>query len=354
MKSFKTLIGGAAIAVAAFTFMAAPEAGACTRVIYHGADSLIVIGRSLDWMNPIPTNVYVYPRGMKKEGSDKAGAITWTSRYGAVYAVSYDAGITEGMNEKGLSVNGLFCKGTTYTNASNDNRAPISLAMFPGWILDLCATTQEARELLNGQNFSLYGATFDGGTTTTIHWGITDPTGDTMIVEFTGGVMYLYDVDGKKYPCMTNDPTWPSMTAIIDYWEKIGGEKALPGSVSSPDRCVRGNYFAKHVEPVTGADEGAAICRTVLNNSCVPYTYTLAAEGEPNVSMTQWRSFSNLRDLRYYFNMAIASGFWYVDLNKCDLRPGAPVVRMVPADHLDAVGDQTRNFQRVKPFTPMY
>ena len=82
--------------------MCADQAVACSRVLYKGLDSTFVVGRSLDWKTPIPTSLYVYPRGIAKKGSDKPGAVEWTSKYGAVYSVSYDSGITEGMNEMGL------------------------------------------------------------------------------------------------------------------------------------------------------------------------------------------------------------------------------------------------------------
>ncbi|MDE6429863.1 MAG: hypothetical protein K2K65_01660 [Duncaniella sp.] len=39
----------------------------CSRVLYVGNDSLRIVGRSLDWKTPIPTNLYVYPRGMHKQ-----------------------------------------------------------------------------------------------------------------------------------------------------------------------------------------------------------------------------------------------------------------------------------------------
>ncbi len=68
---------------------------------------------------------------MEKQGNTLPGSVTWKSRYGAVYAVSYDGGVTEGMNEKGLVVNGLFCVGSVYENDSTKGRAPMSLAMFP-------------------------------------------------------------------------------------------------------------------------------------------------------------------------------------------------------------------------------
>ena len=40
----------------------------CSRVVFLGPDSLTLVGRTLDWRTPIPTNLYVYPRGMEKQG----------------------------------------------------------------------------------------------------------------------------------------------------------------------------------------------------------------------------------------------------------------------------------------------
>ena len=64
MKTLKPYLMAAAMTAA--IAVSAPHAEACSRVIYQGVDSLFVIGRSLDWKTPIPTNIYVYPRGMKK------------------------------------------------------------------------------------------------------------------------------------------------------------------------------------------------------------------------------------------------------------------------------------------------
>lgn len=328
------------------------DSEACTRVIYHGDDNLIIIGRSLDWKTPIPTNVYVYPRGMQKQGSDKDGAVCWESKYGAVYAVGYDGGVTEGMNEMGLSVNGLFCKGTIYSNPSNDDRRPISLAMFPAWILDLCSNVEEAVALLENHDFTLGGSTFDGGTVSALHWGITDTEGHNAIVEFENGELHIYRADDSNV--LTNDPTWIKMNGIIAYWEKIGGANFLPGSVSSPDRAARANYFSRNVQKTSDPDLGASICRTVLAASCVPYGYVTSEDGEPNVSMTQWCSYSNLRDRRYYFNMATGNGFYYIDLNKLNLKEGAPVLKIETAEHLNSVGDISSKMKKVAPFTPMH
>lgn len=343
------ILAGAVLAMAASLSPAPSQA--CSRVCYVGADSLYVIGRCLDWRTPIPTNIYVYPAGISKVGSDKPGAVTWTSKYGAVYAVSYDSGITEGMNEKGLCVNGLFCKGTVYDNAETANRPPMSLAMFVGWLLDMNATTDEVVEVLKKHDFSLSGATFDEGTVSALHWGVTDASGHSVIFEFDHGNINIYEMG--DYLAMTNDPNWPQMTAIIDYWNRVGGTNMLPGTVASPDRCVRANFFAHHVDKVGESELGTSICRSVLINSCVPYTYQLG-DGEPNVSSTQWRSYSNLRDRTYGFDIVTNYGFFYIDLKKCDLRKGASILKLDTTKTKTTVGEANHLLEKNKGFTPAY
>ena len=347
MNTLKTIALGAVIGTAA----AAPLfSDACTRVLYKGLDDMFVVGRSLDWKTPIPTNLYVYPAGMKKVSSDQPGALEWTSKYGAVYAVSYDSGITEGMNEKGLVINGLFCKGTIYQNEYTKGLPPMSLAVFVAWMLDQCATTDEVVSLLENTKFSVGGATFDQGTVSTLHWGVTDATGKSVIFEFDNGNLKIHDMG--DYQAMTNDPQWPKMTAILDYWEKIGGQHMLPGTVSSPDRCVRANYFAHHVDKTADPFLAVSICRSVLVPSCVPYTYLI--QGEPNVSSTQWRSFSDLKNRRYYFDIVTNMGYYYIDLTKCDLRPGASVMRLDTQKETGLVGEANLSLKKHEPFKPMY
>lgn len=350
MKKNRLMAISALFGLTSFTGIGLLNTDACTRILYVGNDSLYVVGRSLDWKTPIPTNLYVYPRGMHKMGSNLPGAVEWTSKYGAVYAVGYDGGITEGMNEKGLVVNGLFCKGTVYNNDTVKNRPPMSLAMFIAWLLDMNETTDEVVAVLKKHNFSIGGATFDGGTVSTLHWGITDASGKTAILEFDHGDIKIYEGDDIR--TLTNDPTWPSMQAINDYWKGIGGQNMLPGTVKSPDRYVRADYLVRHVKSTDDGPLGVAITRSVLGCVSVPFTYTI--ESEPNVSSTQWRSFANIRDRRYYFDIVTNNGLYYIDLTKCDLRPGASVMKLDTSKHTDYAGDATRLLERSKPFTPMY
>ena len=336
--------------------MNANSVSACSRVLYVGdttatanADVLRIVGRSLDWSTPIPTNLFVYPRGVHKQSNATGPMIEWTSKYGAVYATSYDAGVTEGMNEKGLVINGLFCRKTVYNNPNSEDKPGMSLAVFTAWLLDLNATTDEVVAAVKAQNFKITGATFDGGTVSTLHWGVTDASGKSAIIEFTDGHIRIYE--GQDIPVLTNEPAWPAMNAINDYWEGIGGANFLPGGVRSADRFVRASFFDASVERTNDPALGLAVVRSILNNVSVPYRYE---RGDKNLSQTQWRSFSNLRDRLYYFENVTDLGLYYIDLKKCDLRPGAPVLYLNTQKAADYVGDVTHRLVRSKPFTPMY
>lgn len=346
----KKILLGAGLLVAALAGISGFRADACSRVLYVGEDSLRIVGRSLDWKTPIPTNLYVYPRGIDKVGNNTPDAVKWRSRYGAVYAVGYDGGVTEGMNEEGLVINGLFCKGTVYENDSTIGRPAMSMAMFVAWLLDMNRTTQEVIDVLKERNFSISGATFDGGTVSTLHWGVTDATGDCCIFEFDHGEIKIYR--GQDMPVMTNDPTFPAMTAINDYWTKVGGGNMLPGTVKSPDRFVRGYYFDNHVGKTGDTDLGVAITRSILNNVSVPYKYEV--ESEPNVSSTQWRSFSDIRDRRYYFDIVTNLGVYYIDMGRLILTPGAPILKLDTTRFTTFAGCINEHLEKSKGFTPMF
>lgn len=345
------------LAIAAvFAALSVQKADACTRVVYTGdttqtanTDVLRIVGRSLDWSTPIPTNLYVYPRGMHKKSNDKGKTINWTSKYGSVYAVGYDSGVTEGMNEKGLSVNGLFCRGTVYNTTREDDKPYMSLSVIVAWLLDNYATTQEVIDAVKEQNFKITAATFDGGQMPTLHFGVTDIEGLTAVLEFTEGKLHIYQ--GTDIPVLTNEPAFPAMQAINNYWEGIGGANFLPGGVRSADRFARGSFFEQNVAHTNDAVQGLAVIRSILNNCSVPFKYE---RGDRNLSQTQWRSFSDLTHQRYYFEMVTDLGLYYIDLNECNLNPGAPVLFFNTSNAGNAVGDITSLLTPHAPFTPMY
>ena len=341
------------LSIAAISLFAALSAKPCSRVVFRGdSTDIVMVGRTLDWRTPIPTNLYVYPAGIAKESMPEGPRFTWTSKYGSVLAVGYDGGVTEGMNDKGLVMNGLFCKVSTYKEAPEGSDMPVmSLAVIVSYFLDNFATVDEVKDWLENNEFGIAGKTFDGGTVSLLHWGITDRTGNTLIMEYDAGQLNIYC--GKEYQMLTNDPTFPKMQAIDEYWNNIGGVNFLPGGVRSSDRFVRGNYFIHHV-PTAGVSQDQALYEllTVIDNVSVPFGYEVP--GAPNLSSSQWRSVADLNRLRYYFKFADSLGTFYIDLNELLLRPGSPVLKLDTKDHSDLFKNVNNHLKVSKPFTPMW
>ena len=100
---FLTMLCAAALAVFP------PQAEACTRAVYLGPDGMTVTGRTMDWREDPLTNLYVFPRGVVRRGANTDKTVFWTSKYGSLSAAGYDIGITDGMNEAGLSPTCCSC-----------------------------------------------------------------------------------------------------------------------------------------------------------------------------------------------------------------------------------------------------
>ena len=326
---------------------------ACSRVVLRSdSTNVVMVGRTLDWRSPIPTNVYIYPAGMSKVSMPSGARFEWVSKYGSAIAVGYDGGVTEGINEKGLVMNGLFCKGSVYREVPAGSDVPVmSLAVIVSYFLDNFANVDEVEQWLHTTDFGIAGKTFDGGTVSLLHWAFTDASGKTLIMEFDDGKLNLYS--SKDYQVLTNDPQFEQMQAIDSYWQSIGGENMLPGGVRSSDRFVRGSYFVRHV-PLVGRSPEQYLTQiaTIMDNLSVPYGYEV--DGQPNLSSTQWRSIADINNLRYYMRFADSLAMFYVDLRQVKLSPEAPVLKLDTTERSDLFGNVTMRMKTSKPFTPMW
>lgn len=345
MKALKFILFAALALASVFK----PQA--CSRVVYLGDKGYVLVGRTLDWRTPIPTNIYVYPQGISKTSMPSGPSLKWTSKYGSVVAVGYDGGVTEGMNEAGLVMNGLFCKGTIYRTATGSDNTPVmSLSVIVSYFLDNFSTVEQIKAWLDDNEFAVFGQTFDGGTASTLHWAATDTTGTTLIMEYVDGKLNTYM--GKDLRVFTNDPPMPQMTAIENYWKTIGGTNMLPGTVRSPDRFVRASFFVNHIPTDFDYPEALGAITGIMGTVSVPLGYELP--GEPNVSSTQWTSISDATGGKYYLRFADVPGSVWVDLGRLRLNPGAPILKFDTTRHHQATGCINDLLEHSEGFKPMW
>jgi penicillin V acylase-like amidase (Ntn superfamily) len=203
----KLLSYGLALALSASSIHAA---GACTRVLYVGDDGLVIAGRSMDWKDDTRTNLWVFPRGMQRDGAAGPNSAKWTSKYGSLATSTYEAGTADGINEKGLVANLLYLADADFGKA--DGKPMLSISAWPQYVLDNFATVAEAVDALRLEPFRLGAPTLPTGDAGSVHLSISDPTRDSAIFEYVGGKLVIHH--GRQYVVMTNEPPFEQQLAL--------------------------------------------------------------------------------------------------------------------------------------------
>jgi choloylglycine hydrolase len=329
------------------------EALACSRALYVGPDGMVITTRSNDWLGSQKSNLWIYPRGMARTGDKAPDAMSWTSKYGSITVSGWDIATIDGMNEKGLSANGLYLAEADYGKpVANDPRKPMSLTAWVQYALDNFATVAEAVEALRKEPFYIVALELPGGLAGVAHLSISDPTGDSAIFEYLEGKLIIHH--GKQYKVMTNSPTFDKQLGLNGYWQEVGGQTFLPGTNRASDRFVRASYYMEAVKKPDDPNEALATALSVIRSVSVPVGIT--TPGQPNVASTQWRTMADHKNLVYFFESAFSPYLQWVELKNIDFSPGAATRKLTLNDQsVPLVDGKTLSgevSQFFKPATP--
>jgi choloylglycine hydrolase len=323
-------------------------ADACTRLVYLGANGDVVTGRSMDWKSDIGTNLWIFPRGMHRTGQAGANSFAWTSKYGSVIAAAYDISTTDGMNERGLVANILWLVESEYPPYPGP-KPGLTIAAWAQYVLDSFATVQEAVDALSKEPFTIVTAHVPGQPVlATLHLSLSDATGDSAIVEYIGGKQVIHH--SRSYQVMTNSPAFNQQLALDDYWKQIGGTTFLPGTNRASDRFVRASFYVNAIPKSEDSDVAVASVFSVMRNVSVPFGIT--TPDEPNISSTRWRTVSDQKRRRYYFESALTPNVFWVNLDEIDFAAGAKVRKLDlgPDARNVFAGNALPNFKEAQPF----
>lgn len=320
---------------------------ACTRVMYKGGDSIVLTARSMDWKEDIRTDLWIFPRGMKRSGETGGNTLKWTSKYGSLIASAYNMATADGMNEKGLAANLLWLSESEFPKWDK-SKPGLSISLWAQYVLDNFATVKEAVEALEKEPFTLVSEYIPNmpDKFATLHLSISDASGDNAIFEYVGGRLTIHH--DPSYQVLTNSPLFEQQLALNTYWQEIGGTVMLPGTNRASDRFVRASFYT-HAIPVTDDLRIAtAAAFSVIRNCSVPYG--ISTPGEPNISSTRWRILADQRDLLYYFDSVLSPNIFWVDMKEIDFAQGAPVKTLQLTDESIYSGNALRNFRESVPF----
>ncbi len=328
--------------------IAAAPAVACTDVRIIASDGSPLSVRTMEFAANLNSQAVIVPRGEHmKSPAPKGDGLAWTSKYGFVAMNAYDeAAVTDGLNEKGLGLGALYLPGETEyeTVAPGDEARALSNISFGAWVLGNFASVEEVRAALG--NVVVWGENVPQlGSFAPLHYAITDSSGKSIVVEYTGGKMQVYD---NAVGVLTNSPTYPwhiqnlrnyvNLTAVTAAPIKVGtatytgtgqgsGLHGLPGDPTPPSRFVMAAATSYLADKPKNSAEALVLALHLIDRVDIPkgLVRDYADGGKPAKDYTQWTTIRDHANKVYYWRSYEDPGLKGVDLKTVDFSPGQPM-----------------------------
>ena len=275
----------------------------------------VIVGRNMDWLEDMGTNLWVLPRGAKRTGMDRdPNPLCWTARYGSVAASVHDYATADGINERGLAAQMLWLAESDY--GPRDSSLPgLSLTMWAQFFLDQFSTVAECLASMDEHPFQVRPQQeVHSGRAAFVHLALDDATGDSAIIEYTGGAAKVHH--GRGFAVMTNSPPFDEQLAHLSRYQGFGGSEALPGTTEAADRFVRASYYLQHLPKTDTVRTAYAALLSVMRNTAQPFG--AADPARPSISATIWRTLADLTNGVYAFESSFSPDIIWVHLDRVD------------------------------------
>lgn len=360
----------------------------CTSLVYKDAAGKAYFGRTLELTVTLPYQLAFFPKGAHCV-SDVAGhppvaferihdmiAVTMPGRLPTPQAPlgPNDLKVIEGMNDSGLTFSLLSYPAAGGVQAADMTQAALNASDLGGWILGSFATVAEARAGLEQQPVLLEPLAMLGGVVSPFHYVAHDPSGASLVIEFTKGVMRLFD---NPVGVMTNGPEFDwHLTNLHNYTflnnvdrssATFGSFEArqpdsgiatagLPSSSTSVGRFVRAVYYAQYTEKAATPDAAVSTLAHLMNNFDRPRGVSIDYPGKDGGHLevqglketgatpyaTEFTSWTSMSDLdRKLFFVRDYSGLNFISVDLPALA-GLDQPRVIPLDRIaGGAGDVT-------------
>jgi len=344
------------------TLCAAP-AVACTDFVVKAADGTVVNARSMDFAIDDQARIAVYPRG-KQWASEAPGGkagLKWKQRYGFVaFSILGLEKSTDGMNEKGLSAKFLWLPSVGYQAVPEGQEAKaLDVTLVPDWILGNFSTVAEVKEALPA--LFVWGNKLPVlNSAPVLHVAVHDAGGNSIVAEWIGGKLNLYD---NPLGIMTNEPPLPQQWSNLRNYVNLSpmmqkelkldgmtvsgtgngsGMLGLPGDCTPPSRFVRIAILREFAYQPKNDAEAVIFARHLLEQ-----VYVMKGVSRNNTPQgveadyTQWTTIEDLTNRVLYFSNYDDQTLRAIDLKKLDFTRAdyKPIPVAAPSGH--AISDVT-------------
>jgi choloylglycine hydrolase len=325
------------VALSLAVFLPFRNAEACTRIFWNSNGQAMLAARTMDLDKDDKPTIYVFPKGISKNGGADVNPARWTSQYGSV-VMAFKGSLhlsDEGINTKGLAFHYLVLDGTVYE--TRDSRPGVDAGRYGQYLLDNAANVAEALTLMS-QTQLVPGWM---GTFYPCHLALEDAAGDSAVVEFVGGQMKVYHDPDKPAYILTNEPPLDQQRANLTRYKGFGGDLPWPGDVDPTSRFVRASAFLMTLdEQYWLRPDLISRLFSAIRPAATPFGAIMFQDDGPEVAAwpTLWTAVSDLTNKAIYFTHTMARNSFWIDMGKLNFSPGAPVLYL-RADRTDLFGD---------------
>ncbi|MDI6725823.1 MAG: choloylglycine hydrolase family protein [Smithellaceae bacterium] len=322
---------------------------ACTDFQVKAEDGSIVIGRSMEFMLEMGSEIITVPRGEETVSMTPEGkkGISWRSKYGflGINALGLKRAVLDGINEAGLSVEFLWFPGSAYNRQQGGDFIVITdLGL---WLLGNFATVEEVKKAIADQ--PLVGVFIPQiGQIPGFHVAVHDAGGRNLVIEFINGEKRIYD---NPIGVMTNRPTFDWHLAnlrnylnltptdkdsetiagvVVEASGSGNGWLGLPGDWMPPSRFVRTVKLVHAAKPVKNASEAVNLAEHILNAVDIPLGVIKAQPA--GYDYTQWSVIKDLTNRIVYYRSYRDLALKRIDMKALDFNPGAAMKTLPIAD----------------------
>lgn len=308
--------------------MISTDLSACADFVLTAQDKSAVVGRSLEFGISLDSRIVYCPKAEVVETTvfDNQKGFSWVSKYAFLGISAFNnETFFDGLNEKGLSLGALWMPGSKYPDSVSAPKATvIPLELLSKWLLGSFATIDEVRSSL--QTISIWAHEIpELNGVPPLHFSLHDAMGKSLVIEFSGGNVCLYD---NLPGVLTNCPEFPwhctnlrnyiNLSAVnaapLDYSGTVlnatgqgSGLLGLPGDWTPPSRFVRLAIYKQFVEKAKNAAENVNLAFHLLNTVDIPYGAVRENKGG-HFDYTQWVVVKDLTNGTIYYRT-------YLDLN---------------------------------------
>ncbi len=332
---------------------------ACTGIRLTATDGAVVYGRTMEWgAFDLNSRIVVIPQGYEFTGLTPDGndGKKWNAKYGFVgLDMLGKMIIADGMNEKGLTVGLFYHPGfASYSpyikeEASNTiSGQDVSL-----YILSQFSTVDEVKAAMNkvrvvGVLEKTIGKTVD------VHYMVTEPSGKSIVIEFTNHKVKIYD---DPLGVITNAPgfdwhtinlrNYINLSPVAIPMKKIddldfaplgagSGFLGLPGDFTPPSRFIRAVAFSQTARKTADGPDTKTELFRILDNFNVPLG---AAEGSGLAgaktglkSATLYTTAWDTKNLTFYYHTQYNRRVRMLNFSDLDFKPKDGKVKYYPMD----------------------